>query len=41
MELSNRLGEGVIGSGLNHPDILVLLEASRHISSESSLLLEE
>ena len=38
MKVSNRLGERAIGSTLDHPDILLLLEASRYISGESSLL---
>lgn len=40
MEFSNRLRVRSIRSTAYHPDVLVLLEASRYISSKSSLLLK-
>lgn len=38
MELLNSLGVRIVWCALDHPDILVLLEASRYISSESTFL---
>jgi len=40
MELLNWLRERLVGGGLDHPDVLLLLEAGRYVSGEGSLLLE-
>jgi hypothetical protein len=41
MKLFNSLRVRFVRCTLDHPDILVLLDASRHISSKSSLLFKE
>jgi hypothetical protein len=41
MELLNSLGVRSVRCTADHPDILVLLDASRYISSESTLLFKE
>lgn len=40
MKLLNWLGERLVRGSLDHPDVLILLEAGRNVSGEGSLLLE-
>lgn len=40
MKLLNWLGERLVRGSLDHPDVLILLEAGRNVSGEGSLLLK-